>query len=40
MLASQIEADEFYILTDVPFVYKNYGKPNQEILEFLNAEKM
>ena len=37
MLARQIEADEFYILTDVPYVYKNYGEPDQEILEFLNV---
>jgi carbamate kinase len=36
MLAVQIKADVFYILTDVPFVYKNFGKPNQETLEFLN----
>lgn len=36
MLAAQIKADEFYILTDVSFVYANYGEPNQKILEFLN----
>lgn len=36
MLANQIGANEFYILTDVPFVYKNFGQPNQEVLEFLN----
>lgn len=36
MLASQIGADEFYVLTDVPYVYKNYGKPSQEVLEFLD----
>lgn len=36
MLATQIDADDFYILTDVPFVYENYGKPNQRVLEFLN----
>ena len=36
MLASQINADEFYVLTDVPFVYANYGKPDQQALEFLN----
>jgi len=35
-LASKIKADEFYILTDVSFVYINYNKPNQEIKEFLN----
>ncbi len=36
LLASQIKADDLYILTDVPFVYKNYGERNEEILEFLN----
>jgi len=36
MLASQIEADEFYVLTDVPFVYADYGTPNERKLEFLN----
>jgi len=36
LLASQIGADEFYILTDVPFIYINYKKPDQEIKEFLN----
>lgn len=36
LLAYLICADEFYILTDVPFVYINYKKPNQEIKEFLN----
>lgn len=36
MLASQIQADEFYVLTDVPFVYANFGEPNEKKLEFLN----
>jgi carbamate kinase len=36
LLAGRIDAQEFYILTDVPFIYKNFKKPNQEILEFLN----
>lgn len=36
LLATQIGADEFYILTDVPYIYINYKKPNQEIKEFLN----
>jgi carbamate kinase len=36
LLAARIKADEFYILTDVPFVYINYKKPNQEIKEFLD----
>jgi carbamate kinase len=36
LLASQIGANEFYILTDVPYIYINYNKPNQEVKEFLN----
>lgn len=36
MVAKQVNADEYYILTDVPFVYANYKKPDQKILEFLN----
>lgn len=36
LLAARIKADEFYILTDVPYVYINYKKPNEEIKEFLN----
>jgi carbamate kinase len=36
LLAIKIGADEFYVLTDVPFVFKDYGKPTQEKLEFLN----
>ncbi len=36
MLASHIGADEFYILTDVPYIYLNYKQPNQQILEFLD----
>ncbi|TFH38944.1 MAG: carbamate kinase [Bacteroidia bacterium] len=36
LLGSRIGADEFYILTDVPYVYINYKKPDQEIKEFLN----
>ncbi len=42
LLARQIGADEFYILTDVPYVYLNYAEPNQKILEILDkadAEK-
>ncbi len=35
LLGSRIGADEFYMLTDVPYVYKNFGTPEQEILEFL-----
>jgi carbamate kinase len=36
LLASLIGADEFYILTDVPYIYINYKKPDQQIREFLN----
>ena len=36
LLATQIGADEFYILTDVPYIYLNYKKPDQQIREFLN----
>ena len=28
---------EFYILTDVPFIYKDFGLPTQEKLEFLDS---
>jgi carbamate kinase len=38
LLASLICADEFYILTDVPFIYINYKKPGQQKKEFLNYE--
>ena len=36
LLAARIQADEYYILTDVDFVYSNFKKENQEKLEFLN----
>lgn len=36
LLAAHINADELYILTDVPYVYKNFGTPQQEVVEFLN----
>jgi carbamate kinase len=36
LLATRIDADEYYILTDVDFVYKNYKTDKQEKLEFLN----
>jgi carbamate kinase len=36
LLASNIGADELYILTDVSFIYKDFGKPTQEKLEFLD----
>lgn len=36
LLASAIGAHEFYILTDVPFIFKDFGLATQEKLEFLN----
>jgi carbamate kinase len=42
LLGARIRADEFYVLTDVPFVYINYKKENEEKKEFLSiadAEK-
>lgn len=42
LLGARIKADEFYILTDVPYVYINYKKENEEKKEFLSiadAEK-
>jgi len=36
LLAVNINADEFYVLTDVSFIYKDFGKPTQEKLEFLD----
>ncbi len=36
LMAARIGANEFYILTDVPYIYLNYKKPNQQIVEFLN----
>ncbi len=36
LLAVSIGANELYFLTDVPYVYLNYQKPDQEIAEFLD----
>jgi len=36
LLAVNINADELYILTDVSFIYKDFGLPTQEKLESLN----
>jgi carbamate kinase len=36
VLATGVEANEFYILTDVSFIYKDFGLPTQEKLEFLD----
>ena len=37
LLAAEIEADAFFILTDVPNVYLNFHKPNQLKLEKITA---
>ena len=37
LLARTINADELYILTDVPYIYRNFATPQQEILEFLDV---
>lgn len=39
LLAREIGADEFYILTDVPKVYINYGKPNQKALDVITVKE-
>lgn len=36
VLATGVGANELYILTNVPFVFKNFGLPSQEKLEFLD----
>jgi carbamate kinase len=36
LLAARIGANEFYILTDVPYVYIHYNTPQQEVREFLD----
>jgi len=36
LIGARVKADEFYILTDVSFVYKDFKGPNEEKLEFLN----
>ncbi len=36
LLAANIQADELYILTDVSFVYKDFGTDKQQKLEFLD----
>jgi carbamate kinase len=37
LLARTINADELYILTDVPYIYRNFATAQQEVLEFLDA---
>jgi carbamate kinase len=37
LLAQQINAETLFIITDVPKVYINYGKPNQEELDVISV---
>lgn len=37
LLASEIKADSFYILTDVPKVYINFNKPDQKALDTITV---
>jgi len=39
LLASQINADEFYILTDVNKVYVNFKKPDEKALDVMTLEE-
>lgn len=38
LLANEIKADEFFILTDVPKVCINFNKPNQQALDIISVE--
>ncbi|MGO3049722.1 MAG: carbamate kinase [Staphylococcus sp.] len=38
-LAQQVEADTFMVLTDVPNVYVNFGKDNEQKLETISVEQ-
>ncbi len=40
LLSQQINADSFIILTDVPFVYLDYGTPEQKALEIIDLEEV
>ena len=39
LTAIQIGADEFYILTDVPKIYINFRKPNEQALDTITVEE-
>lgn len=39
LLAAEIEADDFFILTDVPKVYVNFHKPDQKELDVITVEQ-
>lgn len=36
MVANRVKASEYYVLTDVPYVYTNFKQENEQILEFLD----
>jgi carbamate kinase len=40
LLASEISADSFYMLTDVPYVYVNFQKSNQKALEKIKLDEI
>ncbi len=40
LLAETLNADEFIVLTDVDYVYENYGTPAQKPLEVLNINQI
>ncbi len=40
LLARQINADQFYIITDVPKVYVNFNTPEQKALDIVSAEEV
>ena len=40
LLASQIKADIFYILTDIPKVYMNFNKPDQKELDTIKVDEV
>lgn len=40
LLASEIKADRFYMLTDVPYVYINFQRPNQKAIEKVKLEEI
>lgn len=39
LLAREIQADEFFILTDIPKVYTNFHKPNQKAIDTITADE-
>jgi carbamate kinase len=40
LLASEINADKFFILTDVAYVYINFSKPDQKALEVVKLDEI